>query len=76
MVRNHSILALCSKILSALPIYHTFSSSNVFLTQFTTDGKAVDIQIIDGLRLNMEDTASTEPCLADQLEEEAKVESS
>ena len=55
---------------------HTFSSFKVPLRLSTIDWNNGDIQIAVGLCLSMDVIVSTEPCLADQLGDETKLESS
>lgn len=55
---------------------NTFSSFKLSLRKCTTIENFGDAQSIAGLCPRMEEIVSTEPCLADQLEEEAEFESS
>lgn len=55
---------------------NTLSSFKLSLRKCTTIENFGDAQSIEGLCLSMEEITSTEPCLADQLEDEAEFKSS
>lgn len=55
---------------------NTFSSFKLCLRKCTTIENFGEAQSNEGLCLSMEEIASTEPCLADQLGEEAEFKSS
>lgn len=66
-----------SKIIKCNSIgIYTFSSFKVSLRSSTIDWKNGDKQIAVGLCLSMDLIVSTEPCLADQLGDESKLDSS
>lgn len=56
--------------------YVIFSSFKLCLRWFKMDENTEEIQSKDAFCLSMDEIVSTEPCLADQLREEAKFKSS